>query len=256
MHGYTPEQIVLLILQDSILAGLVFRVLVTGLFRTYPCFFGYLLVSSLQALISPFLSVNSPSYIYPWVITQALLTFFYALIVLELYALVPRDLPGIATRSRRYLKVSMGLAILVSLLLLVLEQTPYGLANTFVVIDRVVETSLLIFVVLLTAFLVYYPIPINRNLVVYSIGYAVFFMAKASGLLVVNISHAWYRQVEIVVIGASAISMLFWLVGLSRRGEEKTLVIGHRWNREDHERVLARLKAINERLLGGDRPES
>jgi hypothetical protein len=43
--------------------------------------------------------------------------------------------------------------------------------------------------------------------------------------------------------------MLFWLVGLSRQGEEKRLVIGHRWNREDQDRVLERLKAINASLL-------
>ena len=249
MPRYSPEQIFLLILENSILAGLIFRVLVTGLFRRYPYFFGYLLVAALQALILGSLSVNSPSYIYPWLITQALLTFFCALIVLELYTLVLRDLKGIASTSRRYLKVCLGLAIVGSLLLLLLEQTPHTLVTTFKVVDRALVTSLLIFVLLLTAFLVYYPVPINRNLVVYSIGYAVYFLAKAGGLLALNITHSWVHQVDAVVIAASTVSMLFWLVGLSRRGEEKTLVIGHLWNREDQDRVLERLKAINESLL-------
>jgi len=81
MHRFSAEQIVLLTLQNSILAALVFRFLVTGLFRKYPCFFGYLLVASLQALVLSFLSVNSPSYFYPWLITQALLTCFGVLTV-------------------------------------------------------------------------------------------------------------------------------------------------------------------------------
>jgi hypothetical protein len=254
MRRLPSEQIALLILQISILVGLVGRMAVTGLFRTYPYFFGYLLMACLQALILSFLSPDSPSFFYPWLITQALLTCFGALIVLELYALVLRDLTGIASTSRRYLRICLGLAIVVSLLLLLLEQTPHGIGNTFMVIDRALVTSLLIFVLLLTAFLVYYPVPINRNLVVYSIGYAVYFMAKASGLLFVNINHAWYRQFGIGLVTVSTLAMLFWLLGLRREGEEKNLVIGHRWNRQNQDELLAQLKAINASLLRSRRP--
>ena len=252
MRRIPPAELALLILQHSILAGLVIRVIMTGLFRTYPYFFGFLLVASLQAVISPFLSPNSPSYVYPYLITQGLLTCFCALIVLELYTLILRDLRGLASASRRYLKLCLGLAIIGSLLLLLLERTPTSIVTTFTVIDRALVTSMLIFVLMLTGFLVYYPVPINRNLVVYSIGYAVYFIAKASGLLMLNIT--WLRQFGFVVVGACTLSMLFWLVGLRREGEEKVLVIGHRWNRQNQDQVLAQLKAINASLLRGRRP--
>ncbi len=249
MRGLFPEQLALLIFQNSILAGLLVRVVGTGLFRTYPYFFGYVLVASVQALILSFLSPNSSSYIYPWLITQALLTFFGALVVLELYTLVLRDLTGIASASRRYVKVCVVLALLVSLLLLEAEQTPHGIVAAFMLVDRALVTSLLIFVLLLTAFLVYYPVPINRNLVVYSTGYALYFIAKGCGLLVLNISHAWSRQFSYVVVTASTLAMLFWLVGLSPAGEKKTMLIGYRWKRDDREQLLARLKALNASLL-------
>jgi hypothetical protein len=249
MHRFPTEQTVLLIVQTSILLGLVLRIWLTGLFRTYRWFFGYLVVAFLQILPSPFLAYDSVTYLNYWLVTQALLTFFCALIVLELYALVLSDLTGLATASRHYFKICLGLAILGSLLLLLLERTPHTKLNTFLVIDRALLTSLVLFVLLLTTFLVYYPIPINRNLVVYSIGYAVYFIAKASVLLVLNISHTWGRQFGTVAVTASTLSMLFWLVGLSRQGEEMRLVIGHRWNREDQDRVLERLKAINASLL-------
>jgi len=163
--------------------------------------------------------------------------------------LILHDLRGLASASRRYLKICLGLATVGSSVLLLLEQTPHSMITIFMVIDRVLVTSLLIFVLLLTAFLVYYPIPINRNLVVYSIGYAVYFTAKASSLLALNMSYTWVRQFGVVVVAASTISMLFWLVGLSRQGEEKPLVIGHLWNREDQDEVLERLKALNASLL-------
>jgi hypothetical protein len=253
MTQYPDGQAAILILQNAILALLILRVLVTGLFRKYPYFFGYLLVACLQVLVSVLFSVNSRGYVYAWLVTQALLTFLCVLMVLELYTQVLCDLKGIARRFRRYIKIGLGLAILASLLLLLLEQTPQTTVATFTVIDRVLVTSLLIFVLLLTAFLVYYPVPINRNLVVYSIGYAVYFMAKGSGLLYLNRSYTISPQVSILVIAASTVAMLLWLIGLSSRGEEKTLVIGHRWNREDHDKVLERLKALNARLLRAGR---
>ncbi len=79
------------------------------------------MVASVQILLSPFLAYDSVSYLNYWLVTQALLTFFCALIVLELYALVLSDLTGLATASRRYFKICLGLAIPGSLLLLLLE---------------------------------------------------------------------------------------------------------------------------------------
>ena len=81
MRQFPTEQIVLLIVQTSILVGLVLGVWVTGLFRRYPWFFGYLLIASLQILLSPFLPFDSVNYRYYWLVTQALLTCFCALIV-------------------------------------------------------------------------------------------------------------------------------------------------------------------------------
>ncbi len=254
MRQVPLAEFTLLILQASILAGLVVRVVVTGLFRTYPYFFGYLVVASLQGLTLSFLSPSSPSYIYPYLITQALLTCSCALVLLELYALVLRDLRGIASTSRRYLKICLGLAILGSLLLLGLEQTPHTRVATFGVIDRALVTSMLFFVLMLTAFLVYYPVPINRNLVVYLIGYTLYFLAKASSLLMLNNNYAWVRQFGFIVVAGSTMSMLFWLVGLRRDGEEMKMTIGHRWNRENQDRMLVQLKAINMSLLRGVRP--
>ncbi len=143
MRRLPLAELALMILQALILGGLVVRVVMTGLFRTYQYFFAYLLVASLQPLILSFLSPGSRSYIYPYLITQSLLTCSGALVLLELYALVLRVLKGIASMSRRYLKICLGLAILGSLLLLGLEQVPQTPLAAFGVIDRAVVTSML-----------------------------------------------------------------------------------------------------------------
>jgi len=199
--------------------------------------------------------MGSASYRYAWLVSEALLTFSCTLIILELYALIFWDMTGITSTYRRYLNIALGIAILISLLILSLEQAPNGIMSTFQIINRCIFTSLTIFMLRLTAFLVYYPVPLNRNVIVYSIGYIVYFTAKASGLLVFNFSHNWARQVDDVLMAASTVSMAFWLVALSRRGEKKTLVIGHKWNPKDHQKVLEQLKAINENLLRRHRKE-
>jgi hypothetical protein len=38
---------------------------------------------------------------------------------------------------------------------------------------------------------------------------------------------------------------MFWLIGLNRRGETKTLVVGHKWRPDDEERLISQLKTIN-----------
>jgi len=76
IHRFPTEQTVLLIVQASILLGLVRLIWLTGLFRTYPWFFGYLMVASVQILPSPFLDYDSVSYLNYWLVTQALPTFF------------------------------------------------------------------------------------------------------------------------------------------------------------------------------------
>jgi hypothetical protein len=223
------------------------------LFRTYSYFVGYLLVNFIQQAVNTAIPFRSRLYPYTWVATEGFVVCFYALIVLELYRVILRDLSGIASLSRRYIKVTLGLAILVSLLLLGLEQTPSGIVLTFYLFERVIVFSLVIFVLLGTAFLAYYPVPLNRNVVVYSIGYAAYFLTKATGLFILTLGHYWVRQLSTVQIGVSTASLLFWLFALNPRGETRTVVISHKWKKEDEERLLSQLKAINASLLSTEK---
>jgi hypothetical protein len=104
------------------------------------------------------------------------------------------------------------------------------------------------FVLLINLFLVYYPIPLNRNVIVYSIGYAVYFLTKAAALFARNVSDELQRQISAVLIAVSTGCLIFWALALNRRGETKTVVIGHKWRAEDEERLLSQLKEINASL--------
>jgi hypothetical protein len=248
MQRLPLEQQILVILQIAALLALSARMWWSGLYRIYKYFFAYLVLAFLQISILISLPFNSLLYRDAWVATEGLIVCLYGLVVLELCGVVLRDLVGIATVSRQYVKGALGLAILVSLLLLGLEKRPGGLFDSFITFERPVLSSLTFFVFLMTAFLAYYPVPLNRNAIVYSIGYAVYFLAKAAAFFLLNLNHKWYAEFSDVLVAVSTLCLLFWLVALSPRGETKTVVIGHKWRPDDEERLISQLKAINASL--------
>jgi len=240
-----PLERFLLVFQSVALVGLCFRMWRAGLHRVYVYFFSYLVLAFLQSVPLPALTYGTVLYGYAWIATEGAIACLYALIVLECYASVLRDLGGIASISRRYIKITLGIAIMMALLLLGLERTPKTVFQYFYVLDRAVVSSLLVFVLLITVFLVYYPIPLSRNVIVYSVGYAVYFLTKAAALFVRNVNNQWQPQISALLIGTSTACLMFWLIGLNRRGETKTLVVGHKWRPDDEERLISQLKTIN-----------
>jgi hypothetical protein len=110
-------------------------------------------------------------------------------------------------------------------------------------------TSLLVFILLITAFLVYYPVPLGRNVLVYLVGYAVYFVTNATTIFIRNLGHYWSRPISDVHMLVYFTCLVFWLFALSRSGETKSVVVGHQWNQSDEGRLLAQLEAINTSLL-------
>jgi hypothetical protein len=243
------DQLVLVVVQAALLTALIVRLWSADLYRIYPYFFGYLLAELLRTLIASVIPFQGHAYRYFWVASEAIIACCYTLIVFELYRVVLRELPGIATISRRYITVTLAVATVGSLLLLRLEETPRNYVSTFLVIERAIVFSLVIFILLVSVFLAYYPIPLNRNVVIYSIGYAVHFLTKATALFVRTLGHYVSPQISTVLLVVSSACLLFWVLTLNRRGEMRTVVIGHKWKREDEVRLLSKLKAINASLV-------
>jgi hypothetical protein len=243
------EQLVLVVAQAALLVILIVRLWSAGLQRIYPFFFGYLLAELLRTLVAFVVPYKDPRYPQVWAAGEGISVCFYALIVVELYRLILRDLPGIASVARRYITVTVAIATAGSLLLLNLGLRPRNYFSTFLIIERAIVFSLLIFILLVTAFLAYYPIPLNRNVVIYSIGYAVYFLTKATTLFIRTLGYHVSQQISAVLLALSSACLLFWAITLNRQGEMRTVVVGHKWKREDEALLLSKLKAINANLM-------
>jgi hypothetical protein len=249
MHQLPPEQQILLIVQIAALPALCVRMWLAGLHKVYSNFFAYLVLEFLQALIPLFAPLESRLYRDLYVVSQALIVAYYALVVLELYSVILRNLEGIASVARHYIKITLVFAIFLSLLLLAVEKTPNTLTGYLFMFERPIRSSLVAFVLLISGFLVYYPVPLGRNVIVYLTGYAVYFLTSATVAFINNLGYFWNRQGGDVNMGVSVACIIFWLLALSRQGEKKLIVVGHQWNRGDEQRLLAQLEAVNDSLL-------
>ncbi len=230
MHQLPIEQQILLVAEIATLAVLCLRMWIAGLYKVYVYFFGYLVLEFLQALIPVFVPIESRLYLVLYVATQVLVTSFYALVVLELYSKVLRDLPGIASVARRYIKVTVAVAITIALLFLQLGATRASVTGYLLSFERSVMASLVIFVLFVSLFLVYYPVPLGRNVIVYLIGYSVYFLTKAAASLLMNFGGDWIRPLSSMLMAVSLGCCVFWCAALGRQGESKRLVVGHQWN--------------------------
>lgn len=253
MHQLPIEQQVLAVIQIAVLLALCSKLWWNGLYKTYTFFFSYLVLEFLQSLIPVLVPLESRLYRDLFVASQALIVAFYALVVLELYSVILSDLAGIATVARRYIKITLAFGILLSLLPLAIERTPNTLTGYLFTFERPILSSLIVFVLLIAGFLVYYPVPLGRNVIVYLTGYAVYFLTIATMAFINNLGFFWNREKGNVDMGVSVTCLLFWLLALSRQGENKRMVVGHQWNPGDKQRLLDQLEAINATLLRSGR---
>jgi hypothetical protein len=249
MHQLPIEQQILLIVQLGVLLALCARMWASGLHKVYVNFFRYLILEFLQALIPLLVPLESRLYRNLFVVSEGFIVTFDALVVLELYSVILRNLPGIANVARRYIKITLAFAIFVSLLPLGIEKTPNTLTGYLFIFERPILSSLVVFVLLICGFLVYYPVPLGRNVIVYLTGYAVFFLTIATMQFINNLGYFWNRQKSSVDMGITVACQVLWLLALSRQGEDKRIVVGHQWNPGDDQRLLDQLEAINTSLL-------
>ena len=236
------------------LALLLVRLRASQLHRTYKFFFLYLLVLLGRSLLLLAFDPNANRYAVIWMLTEPLAWLLYVLVVLELYGLVLQKYKGIATLGRWTLLGALAVSILVSLLTLFPSLSPaggrYPILLFYTLVKRGVISSLAVFLLLITAFLVWYPVPLSRNIVLYATVYFVYFLCSTTALFIRYVSgHEVTRTVSTVLLGVENACLFVWILFLNQAGEARTVVIAHQWRLEDEERLSEQLNAINATLL-------
>lgn len=243
------------------------RLRLAGLQRSYRYFSGYLLFRVLRAVLliavpwgvrqferKPNTPFATNAYGWVWLLTEPVLWVFWVLVVLELYSLVLQNYKGIASLGRWVLLAGLAVAVVISFLTLQADLSnpgeQYPILRLFFVIGRGVASSLVIFLLVISCFLAWCPVPLSRNVVLHSIVYAGYFLSMTLALLMRNLGgNSVTVAMSIVTSCANLVCLVVWICLLNRDGENAKVRLRPRLAEGQEQELVGHLAAINSTLL-------
>ena len=173
---------------------------------------------------------------------------------LEAYLRVMKNHTGLARMGSKVIGYSVLLGILFSIWTLALRVAGNAshLFEVLSSIERFVLTGILIFWLLVIAFIVWFPVSLSRNTVFHCLIFAAHFIATAAVTLVQTVTTQFFWLSAALMIAGLCLA-LAWTMALTRAGETQMVRIGHRWNPSDEKRLLEQLDAINDHLMKSSR---
>lgn len=241
---------------------LIIRLLSLRLQRVYRIFCIFLtceFAASLLAFAKSIAANVLPDYRIMWMIGRTVIWIFTLWTVYALLSAVLANLPGVLRLSRKLLNSVFVAALVLGLLTARAEYSISGLSGIdrlhqifgiAVVLDRVVCTIALFALVSIIGFLLWFPVEISKNLIVFTTGFLVYFASKGGLLLTPGVwSYKSLSFVSNVIMLISGACFAFWAVFISRQGETVPIRIGHSWHRREQQRLIGQLESINVALL-------
>jgi hypothetical protein len=234
-------------------AALALRMWHQDLAGRYRYFVVYLVYLLLSPCVLPFIDRQSDAYFLTFATLEVIAWVLQSLIVFELFTLLFKSYSGVAGAGRDFMKLALALAVLITILLAVVnhESGPgkYPVVETFFLVSRVVTSLILAFIVLMIGFMLWFPLPLNRNTLAYLGGYSLYFLGRgltqfAGNMLGPN-AYVWLSTISLTI---TCSCLMFWLARLTRSGEHLATSVGRRWNPEEEERLVRQLEGINASL--------
>ena len=235
----------------AILFWRLFTCKLTGIYRYFTMYVVFQIGRMILTMVIPY---RSNAFGNVFFTLEPIVWILSALAILEVYGIVLRNHPGIATWGRWALTASIGASVVLSLGTLFLDyqnaSEKYPILANFFLLSRLVTISLLLFVVLITFCLLWFPIVLNRNTVVHCCVFAGYFLIKSTTYVVAGLlpGHS-FVSINVAVQLLITLCCAAWIVGLSAKGETIPAKIGHYWDPGQEERLMAQLDAINRTLL-------
>jgi len=230
------------------------RLFHNGLYRRYRVFFAYVIFRVPNGIWPFFLDTRSAQYLHFWIFTEAVLWVFYILLGLELYRLVLEKYKGIYTLGRGFLYVGVIVAVSVAVATLIPKinpQTPQRslILPYFFAVERGIDLSLMIFIVLLLGFLAVFHVPLSRNVRIHAAVYSVYFLSNTVVFLLRSLFGLHLGdQVNMVLMATSSACIVAWLFLLNPEGES-LLPPRPSASPLEEERILVHLDALNRTLM-------
>lgn len=256
-----PWNGIALVTSDVLGLVLVARLLSLRLHRVYRVFCAYViyvLLSSSFVFVEASLGALDYRVSYLMIAVGSWILTFW--MVYESLTAILARLPGILRFSRKLLltvfAVSLVLAIFFARSEFDHDQSSYPVwsiefAVVLVsVVERVVTTVSLLALLAIQSFLLWFPVQLPRNLVLFTMGFVFNFVCETA-LLVLR---AFVTPPIVAIIDALNLFVLsacfgYFAIVITRAGESIPTRIGHRWHPAEQQRLVGRLEEINVALL-------
>jgi hypothetical protein len=229
------------------------RLFFSGLHRRYRAFFLFTIFFTLENGSLGVLNPAGAAYQKIWVLTEPIEWFFYAWVVLELFSLVLRDYQGLCTVGRWSLIAATSVGLLASgfSLMVPSNHTRQGLLMAYYYMaERAIYFSLVVFLLTILLLLTRYPITLNRNTIIHSVVFCVYFLGNTAIFLL--LSTRGYEMIRIAAYATQAINlgaMGTWLAMLNEAGERRPQRLRPAWMPGQEEKLSSQLNALNLALL-------
>jgi hypothetical protein len=193
-----------------------------------------------------------------WLTTRPLAWLLYVGVVYAILHKVMEEQPGILRTSRRIFAASFALAVIIGSVSAKLEYDASAPAHTLMaemvtramIIERACVTTSLVLLALTLGFLLWFPVEVTRNAALLCSGLLAYFASATALLLLRDVwSLGSTLTLSIGVVSVQTACLLLWLRYLNRGGESRRIRPGRSWRRQDQEKLIGQLEAINAALI-------
>ncbi len=220
-----------------------------GLVHAYRLLFLYFLADLLQSAAGLLFPEH---YFWAYVGGQAVKFLLSIAFVLDLYGRILAPQPALAKFGRRTVAVLLAVSIAVSLpgtlVGLARAMDPDRVATALSKVERTGDFTSGVLLLLMTAFLLWFPVKVRRNVAAYVSGFIVYFLARGIALVAFDVWRQYQGLFDGAALAVAFGCMAFWTIALRPEGEKAVMVTGHRWNPREAERLSLQLDTLNARL--------
>ncbi len=240
--------------QTALYAVLTAKLWRDGLLLRYRFFATYIVLQLVVSLVRSAIRYGTDAYAYFYFASQPVLILGAFLAISEVYTLVLKDRAEIARLGRRLLPWSVVAAVVLSGITLFVRWSSEGskspILESYFTTEQFLYCSILLVVLLISGFLLYFPVPLSRNVILHSSLFACYLFIQVSArLLRIYMGSSATELLNVALMTFGVVCLLIWLMRLTPEGDLVMTKAGAPvWTEEQERRLLGHLDSINTTL--------
>ena len=223
------------------------------LHAVYRFLFIYLVADALETSAALIFQENRRLYGAIYFAGQGIRIVLAVFVVLEIYRIALAGQPALARFGKNTVGYVLAAAAVVAAAGFWLDRGPVAgrppAVTHFISFERTMDAWMLLFLLMISVFMLWFPVRLKRNSFLYIGGFVIYFLARSVGLLLSNAAPALSAKLDDSMIATQILCLILWIVALQPAGEKVTAEVGHRWNPAAADRLRVQLDSINAALL-------